>query len=90
MQPEAPPAPGKLLKAELEEQIYKDCQEAEGDDVTSSMYEEEDSTSIDEEDSQEEEKYSPEQKAALPELSNDQADTLAKLLLSPLEPDVDF
>ena len=85
MQPEAPPAPIKLFKAEPEEQIYKDDKE---DDVTSSMYEEEDSTSIDDEDSQEE--YSEEQKAALPELSNDQADSLAKLLLSPLEPDVDF
>ena len=59
------------------------------DDVTSSMYDEDDSTSLDE-DSFDMSNTSAEEKANLPEMSNDQADLLKRLLLSPLEPEYDF
>ena len=78
----AEPLVQKLAKEVDEEMISKD-------DVTSSMYDEDESTSLDE-DSFDMSNTSAEEKANLPEMSNDQADLLKRLLLSPLEPEYDF
>ena len=63
------------------------CKDAASSTNSSSCYSEEDSTSI-------EDNFSFEQLDTsdifLPEMSLDQADSLKRLLLSPLEPEIDF
>ncbi len=68
-QPEAlPTLEVTPTKAADEEMIYKECCDLED---RSSLYEEDDSTSIDDEDDLSLDNISEEEKASLPEMSND-------------------
>ena len=84
MIPQAPSGVAKFAKPDEEEAIEKAS-------ATSSMYEMDDSTSTDEKssdaESQTEDLPASQEEKDLPELDLKMADSLRKLLLSPLEPE---